>query len=108
MSSAKTTASDVLVRGWVEVILMKYRFGPRKTLEHAVNAIIAVFGSLADFPVLAADIPVVDNDIVNKNVLWNLYDVTSRNHHRPSVSQRVPMSCKTRSLAVLSFVMSVQ
>lgn len=65
---------DGQVKQWVEVVLVKYRACQRKKLKEARNSVCGFLGSSPAYQDPAADILIVDDDIVEENAPWTLCD----------------------------------
>lgn len=108
ITTVRRTASDVLVRKWVEFVSVVLNPGHRKTLVGATNAVSSMFDTSADFSDPAANVPIVEDGIVEEDLHWDLRDLTSKDDCGLSAMQRVQKRFQTYGLSVLSDVWSVQ
>lgn len=108
MTFAKRTASDVYVKRWIGVFIVRYKSGRRKTLKEKASPNGAVLGCLMNVPDPAVDVSVVENDTIERGNPWDLGDLTSTNDGGPSAQESVQKLCRTYGLAVPSNFLSVQ
>lgn len=74
-----STTADVQVQKSAEIFPVKYKPALTKTLEKAVNAVTAVLRFLRDIEELAADVPVVNDDIIEEDGPSHFQKLTSTN-----------------------------
>lgn len=61
VAPAKRNVDDVQMKRFVRVVSVKFKLGPRKTLEDACVAVSAVHSSSSGFPDLSQDVPIVED-----------------------------------------------
>lgn len=71
----KRIASDIQEKRWISVAIVKYKPGPLESVEEVTSAMNYVIGSLTDVLDLAADVPVINADVVEGDVSSNLRDL---------------------------------
>lgn len=72
---------------------------------HTFSSVVAY---LVDLLGLTDDKPVFEEDIVEENVRWDLWDLRSRTDRRPFALQHVQELCQAHGLAVLCDVCALQ
>lgn len=66
----RRTVSDVQVRKWVRVVFFVFKVEHLNIMVEVADAIIYVLKSFADFLDVTSDVPIVDNETVEKDALW--------------------------------------
>lgn len=79
----------MLVKRFVKAAPVKFRTEPRKNLEETRVAVNADYGPSSGFLDPAEEAPIVEDEIVEKDVPTDSHDVTSDNNHGPSASQHI-------------------
>lgn len=93
VASTKRDVDDVQAKRFVRSVPVKRNSGPRKTLEEALTAVIAAYCSVSGFSGSSNDVPIVEDEIFEEDVPWNLRDFRSKNNRGLSASQRVQALC---------------
>lgn len=71
-TTGKRTVSDVDVMRSVGVVSVVFKHGHRKTYAEAANTVSSVVDSSAYFRNPASDVPFVEDEIFEKDLLWDL------------------------------------
>lgn len=68
-------------------------------LPEAAKCVSSVLGSSANFPDLAADASISEDEIVEDDTLWDLKDLTFKDNCEPFASPRVEEFYRTHSIS---------
>lgn len=83
--SAKRNVEDAQVKLFVRSVPVKFKAGPRKTLEEAHTEVNSAYGCSSGFPGLSVNVHIVDDEIVEEDAPRDLHSLTTKNDRGPSV-----------------------
>lgn len=87
---------------------VKFKPWPRNMHEKAAHAVSFVLVGSTCFSEQADDMSVSQNGTLEQDILWEFWDLTSKDHRRPSALQVMEELYQPYGLAVLSDVRAVQ